>query len=780
LAFGCGAVAVTLLSLKGPTLSFAGTQPPLPWPSPWLFLLGVLALAAAFRSLPVHPDPGGEVPADRARLVLGVILLGAAILRLAKPFDPQPQYWYDYIASLVDAREIVEFGRHHLIFPFGDRQPLYQYFLALLCLLLPTASSILTMNLAWALMDLAGLWVLYLLGKEAGGRRVGLWAAALGAVSKPLLVLCMTQQSCVTGSLAVSTALLFTLRAWNRPDRRRFLAWGAALALGPYCYQAARPFFLFLPAAFLAGLAFRGAFRGGAPAPRALAATALVGWTLLSLKVNRFLPVAAGPLLPWLLAVLAVAALALALKVRSGAGPGDPERPVVLWVEGLALALVLAAPMLAHPRFALHAAAVSSLHVEGRLSVDPRALGVLWDQFWNTLSTLGVEGWDHPYMSLPGEVFLDLPTLVLGTAALAFALARPTGLTTGLGACLLVGLAPHVLSGDPHSGKLQGLVPPLLVLVGLAAEAVRRSLAPGAPRRLAGALLAAAILAGGGAMYHRFHVWLVPKAFPDRTLTDLLRKDHAEGAVSLVHLSQGFFHKGEGYLSSLAASCERLGVRTLRASPVVLWHDADGPAPDAVLYVSGGETAALERVRREFPGARWEEVRVYPQTAEGPPTFLRIRVPGPLLPDSPEGSVPVRWVSARKSRPGLWRRRVFAGRVGLGRGLVDYEDRVEDPSAPIPHNVAGLSATVDGTFQAPRVGRYGFAVRTGNYGVLQLDGRRALDVRPRREAMEAQGSLELGAGPHRVSLWTFFQQGLEVPRIQVTAPDGTEKPLGRW
>jgi hypothetical protein len=767
-------LVLSFLSLPGPLFSLGVRFPNPPWAAFLLGLGGFLLLVIFFRRLPVGKVPAPQPSPLRANLALLMILVAAAFLRLAGFLEPQHMYWTDYSHTSIDARAVLDLKLHHLIFPMGSRPALYQYFVAGVFLLLPGVKTYVAQNVAFALMDLIGLWVLYLLGREAGGRRVGLILAAWGAVSKPLLVLCMTQQTCATGQIALSTVLLFTLRMMKRPDLRRSLEWGAALAMGAYLYQSVRPYLLFLPLAVLAGWWTRPSSGSLTFVEKVTVPVSALLWTVYFLLFNRFMPA-----LPWLSGWKPMVAVLLGMLVppllaRLAAPPGSATGRGLNWMAGLVLAGALMYPIVSLPEYSTHVNDVSTLHRDGVLRVDGETLGTIWRQYQNTLSTLFLSGWDHPYMSYPGETFFEAASLPLVFAGLAFLAARPDRLKGFLLLCALVGMAPHFLSGDTHSGKLQGVVPPLYLLGALAVGRVLERMGPRA-RRTAVVGLALYGLVAGAVMFHRFYIFQAERQTPERMVYTLAKRDRAEGRKVYFFGTPKFHNNAYG----AAVLCQGMDVSYLRHEHRRLWLAEGEPVPDVAVYLHGEEDWAIRQLREEYPGAFWEGHRNSLQgDPSAPPLLMRLLIPGSLIPEAGVRHSGDPWISVRRAPTGWWRRVAYIGGAGLDEAFVYAEDRTPRLGDPFEVNVNGFTARMDGVFHSPETTEYAFRAESGHYTLFDLDGKRVIDERPHGgRVAKSSVTLRVAKGDHPVRLRTFFWSGLDIPRIRVVYPGGVEKDL---
>lgn len=184
---------------------------------------------------------------DRSgRLDLGLVLLLAAVVRLAIALRPPPFLTPDSQGYFLPGWELANglgFG------PELRRTPLYPFFVALVVFLFGEDLRALVLAQHGLGVVTAGLtWVL---GRLAFGRLAGLTAGLGVALAGPLLIYehYVLTESLFTGLLTL--AMLLALRALRLPSRRRLLAAGLALAAAALTRPVADVLIPLLPLALL-------------------------------------------------------------------------------------------------------------------------------------------------------------------------------------------------------------------------------------------------------------------------------------------------------------------------------------------------------------------------------------------------------------------------------------------------------------------------------------------------------------------------------------------------
>ena len=752
-----------------------------PHHAPYYLVLGLFLSFWGFKALPQKPQ--SDLSPWLAR-ILFLAILGVSIkMRFSHLQDPYPLYWDDMAVSALDSKNIVDLKEYHMLFALGDRQPFYQYFMALIYVIFPNQTSIWVQNFTWSTLDIFGVWLSYLVGKEYSGRWAGLALMAWVAASKPDLIACFSDFPGVMVVPFTALAILLTLRMFNKPNRSHFIQWGAGVAFGAYCYTATRPYLWALVIIGLVWSRLDPKERMSGRAGRVLVYVTGTYWTYLFFWRNNYIP--DGSLLsiganPILLIIVSLFILWNFFELQGRLATGVPGKRIVGVTVGIFFAVILMLPIISINGYAEHASHLSIFKdIHGGKT---EAFHTIREQLWNTLRTLFWSGQDRADLSLGNEAFWgyhSVPWILWGWTAF---LARPKWNGWWILFCGLVALSPHVLSVDPQSAKLLGIVIPSLLFGAAALHMVLDNLW----RFRLGKVLAAILLTAtvsvwmlqARVMDYRFFTKLASSRTNDGLVHMSLRKD-APHYWCFLHPSGEFFsfpsqcvlEDGFGWdIYALMDGCGEIGL------------DETEPPPDVAVYVSPVQKKAIDRLRLEYPTARWELTRQAFQNPNGPPAFYRVYIPAASLPvvapDVPER----KWIYIRRYPVGTWRRQVFAHRMGMNRGIIVWEDHVQDPAAPFNPSVATAQHTLrlDKVWTAPVNGKYDFQSTTANYLDLEIDGKRFISIRP-RSSVKVEGSIELMAGEHHVTLRTLYQYGLITPPVQAVYPGDKEpRDFGQW
>ena len=351
---------------------------------PWLLWAGIAGLVWAFRKLPEAVDLP-EIPRRTAYLWFSLFFALCAFTRFYKPGEPVPDYWSDFMVAARDIRGLLDLHDFFIIFPTAAREPFFPYFTAFLWVLFPHATGVWIERLSSTLIDLAALWVFYLLGRTLHGRRMGLILASFWALSLPMTFWSYMQAGTNSTVLACGLALLFFFRLIQKPTFARFIYWALSLSFGAVSYVPFRPWTPIMITAVLLWILWRARERPQGKAPWVLALGLWSAWSFLFVYRNNFLhaeiPLVKLLLQPWVL-ILVLAVLAAAYwKTWRESKKVEISRRIFGWATGSLLTAVLSAPMMFNSLYAAHTTESSLFHAGGPGGLFSKAnLDLLWSQ----------------------------------------------------------------------------------------------------------------------------------------------------------------------------------------------------------------------------------------------------------------------------------------------------------------------------------------------------------------------------------------------------------------
>ncbi len=219
----------------------------LPWLAAcalWFYAWWPVRPAAA----PTAPAAGNERQRSTALLFLAVFAVGAffAFHRLAgTPSNPTS----DHAETLLDVQEILR-GERPVFFPRNTgREPLKFYWLEFLVSVAGLPTNYLTLKIATASLGLLAIPAMFLLGRELGGARLGLLAAALLSISKWQFSMERVGLRFTYAVFPTAFVLWALCRYMLRFDRRSALWAGLGIGAGLYGYIPFRIVPLLVPLA---------------------------------------------------------------------------------------------------------------------------------------------------------------------------------------------------------------------------------------------------------------------------------------------------------------------------------------------------------------------------------------------------------------------------------------------------------------------------------------------------------------------------------------------------
>jgi hypothetical protein len=786
----------------------------------WILVALWVGMIVAFKRSP-EPTSSPDFSPGKTRLLLFIILGVGAYLRLFHGDSPMGSYADTQAQEILDERRVSDFKDYYdaFVFPVGVREPFFPYFSIFLWKLFPGMSSLMNQRLAPVLLDLGTLLVLYLIGKEAANRRVGLWAAALGAVSKPLIMRSLEGMSIMSLSLGVAVALLFFIRLLQRPTLSRFLQWGLALSFGIYTYTPYRPFVPFFIFAALAWT-WTAQKKGGALEENVKLLLGATGFLFLVYFFydNNAFPY--GNWLAWLkdlnnywLPALVLALyFILGIRLLSKTKPPEAEAPWMGWLAGSWICLVLTYPIMTNETIVNQIRGVR-LGENGFLE---------WTYLHNALAQVGgalqllfTGGNDRVDMFIPNDAFFGYSEILLLALGAASVLAKPSWIKGILFSAGVVGFSPYILTGGPHSGRLLGSVVPVLALGGIGLEEFLGVVSP----FLKGKTWAKGVLV----LLAGFWIWT---AWTDvQRIYDQWFSKYLNKYTLVAQDARQEARKGERIylarsMNDLISSVlyEGHAVYGLNSSSVIFRGPQD-PEAEVLVYFDPGDTGTKDRIQKDYPRAQFSFLHSPdPALAESPlavkssisfadiadssekysqaqEVFLKTqkrRPSPPGVPQQPPGPPPPLF-EIRPIAPPYWIRQFFPGRFGLGLGLIDWEDKTVNTQDTVVPAVSQDREAVqmEGILHFDKGGKYELTLKAGGRTKVWVDGRKAFDVSfPRSNGYPdgyftdpektIQKRLRLEAGDHHFKVLTCFERNRNLPALTIHLEGTPEEGKSLW
>jgi hypothetical protein len=169
-------------------------------------------------------------------LVIVVVLF----FRLYHLAEVPPEMVSDHAEKLLDVSDVLN-GQLNVFFPRNTgREGFQMYLTAAIVLLFNTGLSFMSLKIGTVLAGLATLPYIYLLGKEVGNRRVGLFALAFAGVAYWPNVISRIALRFALYPLFVAPTLYYFVRGFRRSNRNDIILAGIFLGLGLHGYSPFR------------------------------------------------------------------------------------------------------------------------------------------------------------------------------------------------------------------------------------------------------------------------------------------------------------------------------------------------------------------------------------------------------------------------------------------------------------------------------------------------------------------------------------------------------------
>jgi hypothetical protein len=184
-----------------------------------------------------------------------LLLVAATMLvlffRFYRTVDVPPEPFSDHAEKILDVYDVSQ-GQTHIFFIRNTGREAFQmYWTLLISRIFGTGLSFLSLKLGTAILGVLTLPFIYLLGKEIGGRRVGLFAFILVGIGYWPNVISRVGLRFPLYPLFVAPTLFYLIRGLRTRNRNDFLLSGLFLGLGLHGYSPFRIMPLVVIAAFV-------------------------------------------------------------------------------------------------------------------------------------------------------------------------------------------------------------------------------------------------------------------------------------------------------------------------------------------------------------------------------------------------------------------------------------------------------------------------------------------------------------------------------------------------
>jgi hypothetical protein len=235
-------LVVSALLACGAYFSFGGNL--FSWFNVSLWLLAMLffvyALWLSYRR--VRHERSAE---ERRRIIIGSLLLFyvAALVvffRVYRVDSVPPEPFSDHAEKILDVYEVSQ-GQPHIFFPRNTgREAIQMYWTLLMSWIFDTGLSFLSLKIGTVLLGLLTLPFMYLLGKEIGGLRVGLFTLFFAGIGYWPNVISRVGLRFPLYPLFVAPTLFYLIRGLRTRNRNDFILSGLFLGLGLHGYSPIR------------------------------------------------------------------------------------------------------------------------------------------------------------------------------------------------------------------------------------------------------------------------------------------------------------------------------------------------------------------------------------------------------------------------------------------------------------------------------------------------------------------------------------------------------------
>ena len=187
-----------------------------------------------------------------------ILVAGAAIFfRLYQLDQVPPEMFSDHAEKLTDVGEVIQ-GQYSIFFPRNTGREAFQMYLtAAVAQIFNTGLSFMSLKIGTALAGLVTLPFIYLIGKEAGNRTIGLYALGFAAIAYWPNVISRVALRFSLYPLFAAPTIYFMIRGLKTGQRRYFIFTGIALGLGLHGYSPFRLVPLMVLATFIIYLLHR-------------------------------------------------------------------------------------------------------------------------------------------------------------------------------------------------------------------------------------------------------------------------------------------------------------------------------------------------------------------------------------------------------------------------------------------------------------------------------------------------------------------------------------------
>ncbi|HTA77728.1 MAG TPA: hypothetical protein VK791_11255 [bacterium] len=738
-----------------------------------LLLFGTMTLFVRLFIQTKSQKTVSNIPRPWVVVILLAVFAAGGFLCLFHIDKPSGGYTLDCAFFIRTARQLKDVSNYGPAYIFETGLlPLWPYTADFIWHLMPSSTGLVIQRLTNTFFDFGIIFFMYLAGKEIAGRRLGLLAAALTAISKPLIEKVVSGYPSNVLAFGIAIALWLTIRLNRKKNIYDFLIWGAGVAFLAY---TTAPFEPFVPFFIFIGLGF---VWWNNRAEMKIKDAPVWVWLSLALFLVYFLccnnafPNGAAILKQIKSSSLILLGVILGASafVFSRRNKDDKKNLWIKWFLGSWLATILSYIEIANDYMLGRVQEHSLMPGAGFLS--PAYLSSCFQRLPSMLQWLFWTANDKSDMALAGDPFFCYPELICIGLGLVFCVAKPNAKKTLLVLTALLGVLPILITSQTHSGFLVGCVAPFLLISAVGINDLFE------------------VVSGAFSKIRFLNVFLsflfiVFWGWSAQVVFSRVYTQWSEKRIAVIEDAARDSAKGYRVYVTLEFPPEYYeGPEIYSAYPInQIDLSNDEKVPDVVVYVDVRKPEVINNLKKYFPQAQWSGVND-PYDASHP-MVMRCEIQAHDLLQKKQKL----FVVSRLSGP-FWKRTFFTPRAYLNLSLADWEDGVVDIHKPVPAaaNVIynGQTVELEGTVQMKRDGLYEIDCQTGNRSKVFIDNQEIFDLTfPVIGSYVAQPvdrkiKLDLKAGDHKIKVISCFQASYGPPDITIKPAASTERGESLW
>lgn len=701
-------------------------------------------------------------------VLLGSFLTIAAGIRLYHMNIPIGLWWWDQQIGV--ACEQADAFSHHvsLMSEAGDRPPAFALIATFIISQFHHLSAPEVLRISSTFYEILTMIIYYLLGREVGGRRIGLLLVAIAVISREMLFKAFSGFD-AAGPFFTSIAILGLLRLLHKPSLWRFIQWGILSAAGLYATPAHRPWLLFVLIYVPVWVLFQSQERRWGLWHYGVVILGPAVWLLWFLRAgglipaNSFLAAASSNSIYWVVAFLALlCAMRIAIGFKKIEGSGR-------FTLGLALGLLVMAgmfyPFSINPLFSQRTGEIIDL----KPLLNPLAfIHFLWNQGSILFQNFFIDGQDRPTVGPDHVTFFSLHATIFIFLGFAWTIVKPTKEKILILLSVIPGYLPWIVTTGAHTARIMAVIPPMLLIGSIGLErfwSVFANRVSPLTKVLGFLLLFVFWIWSGIANFQALWAW---QEIPGDSVI-IVRQAVEETKQNRVYIAPS--NCAYQFMDMLTGENNIYRLSEKNAISIT----SDEKKPSVVVICAAEDQIHAEILRKQFPKAEWDPVTDRPPSHLGIPYLWKVRIPSEEISRDSRKIIFVQPVPADS-----WTRKFYESQYGMGEGIIMAEDRVLSPHAAFPSDIPGYVTTrFEKKLNAENSGTYVFSIETRQWARLTLviNGmkKEIFDLSPAsgKEEKKIRKSIYLEKGLYQVEFCCAPLDAREVPQVVVQTASGS-------